>query len=54
MWNNTWNFESDDLYQVYTLQRHYHHFLVILATFKVHMPLLPYFPQKLAKIRQFE
>ena len=25
-----------------------------MTMFKVHMPLLPYFPQKLAKIRQFE
>ena len=28
-----WNLESSDLYQVHTLQRYYHHFLVMLGTF---------------------
>ena len=28
-----WNLESSDLYQIHTLQRYYHHFLVMLGTF---------------------
>ena len=33
MWKNAWSFESGDLYQIHTLQRYYHHFLVMLGTF---------------------
>ena len=31
--NNYWNFNLGDLYQICTLQRYYHDFLVMLATF---------------------
>ena len=33
-WNNAWNFELGEFYQIHTLQRYCHHFLVKLGTFK--------------------
>ena len=31
-WDTSWNFKSGDLYQIFTLQKYYHDFLVMLAT----------------------